>query len=66
MFRHIGLLDSSSVLGDVRFEWLYIKFFDLCSSDGCLGSSFGIFFNHKNLHLDSMPVSTDLLDFTMV
>ena len=26
MFGHIDLLDSSSVLGDVRFEWLYLKF----------------------------------------
>ena len=25
MFGHIGLLDSSSVLGDVRFEWLYLS-----------------------------------------
>ena len=40
MFGHIDLLDSSSVLGDVRFEWLYLKFLDLCLSDGCLGASF--------------------------
>jgi len=31
MFGHIGLLEPSSVLGDERFEWLYLEFFDLYS-----------------------------------
>ena len=64
MFRHISLLDSSSVLGDVRFEWLYLSsliyvclmaVWELRSGWRNLPRP-----QNKNLNLDSMLVSTDL------
>ena len=32
MFGHTGLLYPSSVLGDKRFKWLYLEFFNLSLS----------------------------------